>query len=267
MFSLFFSFQILLHLQSWWLHESNDTRWTRTETHPQRIWTSGKFKNWSVHFLYLNAMYIMASKFTSSDGYNHHGWLGIKTVDKFTSWFQSQIQTSDAGNYKYNHHLKHFKAKFFQTCIMVNMISGAVERWRGLWSHVPETVRRWSLPLAWGGWHCLGHGKGHPWPPGPQQTGPQTSCLNGDNLYLDTLAAWTSSSKVLSHTVLHFYSSVQCVCIFCIVMLEPLSIFFLFFYFDNIFHLDVHYVCMLVSALSHRVGVLQISMIIIIIII
>ena len=38
---------------------------------------------------------------------------------------------------------------------------------------------------------------------------------------------------------------------------------FLYIFFDNFFHLDVHYVCMLVSALSHRVGILQISTIII----
>ena len=36
-----------------------------------------------------------------------------------------------------------------------------------------------------------------------------------------------------------------CVCIFCIIMLEHLSIYT--FFFDNIFHLDVHYVCMLVQ--------------------
>ena len=36
-----------------------------------------------------------------------------------------------------------------------------------------------------------------------------------------------------------------CVCVFCIVMRETLSISFLFL--DNIFHLDVHYVCMLVQ--------------------
>ena len=33
-----------------------------------------------------------------------------------------------------------------------------------------------------------------------------------------------------------------CVCVFCIVMLVDIYIFF-----DNIFHLDVHYVCMLVQ--------------------
>ena len=50
-----------------------------------------------------------------------------------------------------------------------------------------------------------------------------------------------------SHIVLHSYQSVQCVCVcvcvFCTVMRDTLSI--LFFY--NIFHLDVHYVCMLVQ--------------------
>ena len=48
----------------------------------------------------------------------------------------------------------------------------------------------------------------------------------------------------------------ECVCVcvwgggggvFCIVMLEPLSVSFFFFFFNNIFHLDVHYVCMLVQ--------------------
>ena len=36
------------------------------------------------------------------------------------------------------------------------------------------------------------------------------------------------------------------VCIFCIIMLEHLSIYPSFF-LDNIFHLDVHYVCMFVQ--------------------
>ena len=79
---------------------------------------------------------------------------------------------------------------------------------------------------------------------------------------------FTSTQTIfqLSHTVFHSYQSVQCVCvcvvacvracvhacvcvcvcvcIFCIVMLEHLSI---YIFFDNIFHLDVHYVCMLVQ--------------------
>ena len=38
-----------------------------------------------------------------------------------------------------------------------------------------------------------------------------------------------------------------CVCIFCIIMLELLSIYKLLIFLDNIFHLDVHYVCMLVQ--------------------
>ena len=37
-----------------------------------------------------------------------------------------------------------------------------------------------------------------------------------------------------------------CVCIFCIIMLEHLSI-YTFIFLDNIFHLDVHYVCTLVQ--------------------
>ena len=54
----------------------------------------------------------------------------------------------------------------------------------------------------------------------------------------------------LNHIVLHSHQSVQCVCvcvcIFCIIMLEHLSIYTSSF-FDNIFHLDVHHVCMLVQ--------------------
>ena len=38
-----------------------------------------------------------------------------------------------------------------------------------------------------------------------------------------------------------------CVCIFCIIMLQHLSIYTFFFFFIDIFHLDVHYVCMLVQ--------------------
>ena len=40
-----------------------------------------------------------------------------------------------------------------------------------------------------------------------------------------------------------------CVCIFCIIMLEHLSI-YIYKKMDNIFHLDVHYVCMLVQRLE-----------------
>ena len=37
-------------------------------------------------------------------------------------------------------------------------------------------------------------------------------------------------------------------CLFCIIMLEHLSIYkYIFIVLDNIFHLDVHYVCMLVQ--------------------
>ena len=65
----------------------------------------------------------------------------------------------------------------------------------------------------------------------------------------------------LSHIVLYSYQSVECACVCaCIVMRETLSIYINFF--DNIFHLDVHYVC-LFSALSCKVGALQISIIII----
>ena len=44
-----------------------------------------------------------------------------------------------------------------------------------------------------------------------------------------------------------------CVCIFCIIMLEHLSIytFFIFYFFDSIFHLDVQYVCMLVQRFTN----------------
>ena len=47
----------------------------------------------------------------------------------------------------------------------------------------------------------------------------------------------------LSHIVLHSYQSVQyvCVCVFCIVMCDTLSIRFLFV-FDNVFHLSVYHV-------------------------
>ena len=44
-----------------------------------------------------------------------------------------------------------------------------------------------------------------------------------------------------------------CACIFCIIMLEHLSI-YTFFFFDNIFHLDVHYVCMLVQRFEPQGG-------------
>ena len=40
-----------------------------------------------------------------------------------------------------------------------------------------------------------------------------------------------------------------CVCIFCIIMLEHLSIYAAFF-LDNIFHLDVHYMCMFVQRIE-----------------
>ena len=68
----------------------------------------------------------------------------------------------------------------------------------------------------------------------------------------------------LNHIVLHFHQSVQCVracvhacvrvcgcvraCIFCIIMLEHLSIYiYIVVFLDNVFHLEVHYVCMLVQ--------------------
>ena len=38
-----------------------------------------------------------------------------------------------------------------------------------------------------------------------------------------------------------------CVCISSIVFKNPLGTFCSFSFFDNIFHLDVHYVCMLVQ--------------------
>ena len=82
----------------------------------------------------------------------------------------------------------------------------------------------------------------------------------------DDVLKWDGNDKSASHSchfffnllfsciVLHSYQSVQwvcvCVCIFCIVMRETLSIsssFFVVVVVDNIFHVDVHYVCMLVQ--------------------
>ena len=65
----------------------------------------------------------------------------------------------------------------------------------------------------------------------------------------------------LNHIVLHSYQSVQCACVYVCVcvcvcvhllhnyawVLEALVDIHIFIFLDNIFHLDVHYVCMLVQ--------------------
>ena len=99
------------------------------------------------------------------------------------------------------------------------------------------------------------------WPPHLEQSPPshQAFCYS---LFLQKSTQDISLLRIfrLNHIVLHSHQSGQCVCvcvcaravvcmcvcIFCLIMLEHLSI-YTFIFFDNIFHLDVHYVCMLVQ--------------------
>ena len=89
------------------------------------------------------------------------------------------------------------------------------------------------------------------WPPHLEQSPPRHQALCY-SLFLQKSAQDISLLRIfqLNHIVLHSHQSVQCVCvcvcIFCIIMLEHLSIYTSSF-FDNIFHLDVHHVCMLVQ--------------------
>ena len=54
------------------------------------------------------------------------------------------------------------------------------------------------------------------------------------------------SQYLLSHIVLHFYQSIQCGC-GCASLAQHLKSLVNIFFFDNIFHLHVHYVCLLVQ--------------------
>ena len=93
------------------------------------------------------------------------------------------------------------------------------------------------------------------WPPHLEQSPPRHQALCC-SLFLQKPTQDISLPRIfqLNHIVLHSYQSVQCecvcVCIFCIIMLEHLSIYIYTYFLDNIFHLDVCYVCMLVQCLE-----------------
>ena len=130
------------------------------------------------------------------------------------------------------------------------------------------------------------------WPPHLEQSPPRHQALCY-SLFLQKLTQDISLLRIfqLNYIVLHSHQSVQCacvracvracararacgcvcvcvcvcVCIFCIIMLEHLSIYTFLFFFIT-FSISMYIMCVcLFSALSRRVGALQISIIIIII--
>ena len=107
----------------------------------------------------------------------------------------------------------------------------------------------WELPLFFFHSHSLTL-----WPPHLVQS-PQRHQALCYSLFLQKPTQDISLLRIfqLSNIVLHPYQPVQCVCVcVCVCVCASLAqclktivdIFFFFFY--NIFHLDVHYVCMLV---------------------
>ena len=114
------------------------------------------------------------------------------------------------------------------------------------------------LPPAW--WTNSNSAKSFDWwlPPHLEQSPPRHQALCYSH-FLQKPTQDISLLRVfqLNHIVLHSYQSVQCVCVrvyvcafYCIIMLENLSMYIyidIVIYLDNIFHLSVHYVCMLVQ--------------------